>query len=179
MRTDDARSCSTVCLAKAHRCRGCKSHPATLAPAGSARGGSGGDEWSEALREKVPSGDQRAIRAAAQANTNEASKGSNVRADPPVEREAAVVRQASETRPGRSHRGKGGSTYGRTSVRNKGSPPDRSTLLTVLRDTFRSRAISLIDLPLTKCSRLIRSIVSTISISHRPPENPGRQPSSH
>jgi len=47
----------------------------TLAPAGSTRGGSGGDEWSEALREKVPSGDQRAIRAAAQANTDEASKG--------------------------------------------------------------------------------------------------------
>jgi hypothetical protein len=26
----------------------------TLAPAGSTRGGSGGDEWSEALREKAP-----------------------------------------------------------------------------------------------------------------------------
>ena len=89
------RSCSTVCLAKAHRCRGCKSHPATLAPAGSARGGSGGDEWSEALREKVTSGDQRAIRAAAQASTNEASKGSNVRADPPAER-GGRCRQASE-----------------------------------------------------------------------------------
>ena len=47
--------------------------------------------------------------------------------------------------------------------------PDRSTFRTVLRDTFRSRAISRIDLPLTKCSRLIRPIVSTISISHRPP----------
>src|SRR3954454_3590165 len=95
MRTAGARFYSIVCLAKAHRCRGCKPHPATLAPAGSARGGSGGDEWSEALREKVPSGDQRAIRAAAQANTNEASKGSNVRADPPVER-AGRRRQASE-----------------------------------------------------------------------------------
>src|SRR3954467_4514280 len=84
-----------VCLAKVHRCRGCKPHPATLAPAGSTRGGSGGDEWSEALREKVPSGDQRAIRAAAQANTDEASKGSNVRADPPVER-GGRRRQASE-----------------------------------------------------------------------------------
>src|SRR3954466_14744521 len=79
------RSCSTVCLAKAHRCRGCKPHPATLAPAGSARGGSGGDEWSEALREKVPSGDQWAMRAAATANIDEASKRSAVRADPPVE----------------------------------------------------------------------------------------------
>jgi hypothetical protein len=32
---------------------------------------------------------------------------------------------------------------------------------------FRSRAISVIDLPLTKCSRRIRPIVSTISIPHR------------
>ncbi len=31
---------------------GTKSHPATLAPAGSTRSGSGGDEWSEALWEK-------------------------------------------------------------------------------------------------------------------------------
>jgi hypothetical protein len=31
--------------------------------------------------------------------------------------------------------------------------PDRSTLRTVLRDTFRSRAISLIVLPLIKCSQ--------------------------
>ena len=31
---------------------GTKSHPATLAPAGSTRGGSGGDKWSEALWEK-------------------------------------------------------------------------------------------------------------------------------
>jgi hypothetical protein len=38
--------------------RGCKPDPATLAPAGSARSGSGGDEWSEALREKVPFGDE-------------------------------------------------------------------------------------------------------------------------
>src|SRR3954447_15390075 len=74
-RPRNSASGSIVCLAKVHRCRGCKSHPATLAPAGSTRGGSGGDEWSEALREKVPSGDQRVIRAAAQANTNKASKG--------------------------------------------------------------------------------------------------------
>src|SRR5437016_9201186 len=46
--------------------------------------------------------------------------------------------------------------------------PDRRTFRTVFRDTFRSRAISLIDLPLIKCSRLIRPIVSTISIPHRP-----------
>ena len=32
---------------------GTKTHPATLAPAGSTRGGSGGDKWSEALREKL------------------------------------------------------------------------------------------------------------------------------
>src|SRR3954468_12841429 len=76
---------SIVCLAKVHRCRGCKSHPATLAPAGSTRGGSGGDEWSEALREKVSFGDQRAMRAAATANIDEASKRLAVRADPPVE----------------------------------------------------------------------------------------------
>jgi len=41
--------------------------------------------------------------------------------------------------------------------------PDRRTLRTVLRDMFRSRAISLIDLPLTKCSRRIRPIVSSAS----------------
>jgi hypothetical protein len=34
----------------------------------------------------------------------------------------------------------------------------------VFRDTFRSRAISLIVLPLMKCSRRIRAIVSTTSI---------------
>ncbi|MDR6305651.1 hypothetical protein GGQ85_003375 [Nitrobacter vulgaris] len=39
-----------------------------------------------------------------------------------------------------------------------------STFRTVFRDTFRSRAISLIVLPLMKCSRRIRAIVSTISI---------------
>jgi hypothetical protein len=42
--------------------------------------------------------------------------------------------------------------------------PDRSTLRTVFRDTFRPRAISLIVLPLMKCSRRIRPIVSTVSI---------------
>src|SRR4051812_26546772 len=42
--------------------------------------------------------------------------------------------------------------------------PDRSTLRTVFRDTLRSRAISLIVLPLRKCSRRIRPIVSTVSI---------------
>src|SRR3981189_3352385 len=42
--------------------------------------------------------------------------------------------------------------------------PDLSTFRTVFRDTLRSRAISLIVLPLMKCSRLIRAIVSTISI---------------
>ena len=42
--------------------------------------------------------------------------------------------------------------------------PDRRTLRTVFRDTFRSRAISLIVLPLMKCSRRIRATVSTTSI---------------
>ena len=41
---------------------------------------------------------------------------------------------------------------------------DRASAVTVFRDTFRSRAISLIVLPLMKCSRRIRAIVSTISI---------------
>src|SRR5580704_3662220 len=45
--------------------------------------------------------------------------------------------------------------------------PERSTLRTVFRDTFRSRAISLIVLPLRKCSRRIRPIVSTVSILPR------------
>src|SRR5439155_25162455 len=42
--------------------------------------------------------------------------------------------------------------------------PDRNTLRTVFRDTLRSRAIRLIVLPLRKCSRRIRPIVSTVSI---------------
>ena len=51
---------------------------------------------------------------------------------------------------------------------SKDVAPDRSTLRTVFRDTFRSRAISLIVLPLMKCSRRIRPIVSTVSIPHHP-----------
>src|ERR1700761_240930 len=50
--------------------------------------------------------------------------------------------------------------------------PERSTLRTVFRDTFNARAISLIDLPLTKCSRLIRPIVSTTSIPRHPLASP-------
>ncbi len=46
----------------------------TLAPAGSTRGGSGGDEWSEALREKGPVGGQRTVRAATRVNIEQASK---------------------------------------------------------------------------------------------------------
>src|ERR1700752_1294702 len=53
--------------------------------------------------------------------------------------------------------------------------PDRSTLRTVLRDTFRSRAISLIVLPLRKCSRRTRPIVSTVSIPPPPASNPSEQ----
>ena len=84
--TPGARPRSAVCLAKVHWFRGCKSHPATLAPAGSTRGGSGGDEWSEAPRETAPLGGQWAMRAAARANTEQASKVSDVGADPPAER---------------------------------------------------------------------------------------------
>src|SRR6202040_2369315 len=40
----------------------------TLAPAGSTRGGSGGDEWSEALQETASSGGQRTVRAATRVN---------------------------------------------------------------------------------------------------------------
>src|SRR5438552_15963961 len=50
--------------------------------------------------------------------------------------------------------------------------PDRRTLRTVLRDTFSARTISLIDLPRTKCSRLIRPIVSTTSIPRHPLASP-------
>src|SRR6266446_4956952 len=46
--------------------------------------------------------------------------------------------------------------------------PDRTTLRTVFRDTRRSRAISLIALPLRKYSRRIRPIVSTVRIPHHP-----------
>src|SRR6201981_2891556 len=47
---------------------------------------------------------------------------------------------------------------------SKDVAPDRRTLRTVFRDTLRSRAISLIVLPLMKCSRRIRPIVSIVSI---------------
>src|SRR5215211_7536708 len=47
---------------------------------------------------------------------------------------------------------------------SKDVAPDRRTFRTVFRDTFSSRTISLIGLPLTRCSRLIRPIVSTTSI---------------
>jgi hypothetical protein len=42
------------------------------------------------------------------------------------------------------------------------------TFRTVLRDSLRLRAISLIDSPWTKCSRRVLPIVSTTSIPHRP-----------
>jgi len=57
-----------VVMCALSRCTGSmgnKSHPATLAPAGNTRSGSGGDKWSEAHREKRPSGVQWAMRAAA------------------------------------------------------------------------------------------------------------------
>jgi hypothetical protein len=41
--------------------------------------------------------------------------------------------------------------------------PDLSSFRTVFRETCRSRALSLLILPLMKCSRLIRAIVSTTS----------------
>ena len=53
--------------------------------------------------------------------------------------------------------------------------PDRRTLRTVFRDTRRSRAISLIVLPLRKCSRRIRPIVSTVSIPPPPASNQSEQ----
>jgi hypothetical protein len=52
---------------------------------------------------------------------------------------------------------------------------DRSTIRTVFQDTFRSRAISLIVLPLMKCSRRIRPIVSTVSIPPPPASNQSEQ----
>ena len=56
--------------------------------------------------------------------------------------------------------------------------PERSTLRTVLRDTFKSRTISLIDLPLTKNSRRIRAIVSTTSIPQPTRVRPQRRAAS-
>src|SRR5258708_2613261 len=53
--------------------------------------------------------------------------------------------------------------------------PDRSILRTVFRDTRRSRASCLIVLPLTKCSRRIRPIVSTVSIPPPPASNQSEQ----
>src|SRR5215813_619841 len=57
--------------------------------------------------------------------------------------------------------------------------PERRTLRTVFRDTFSSRTICLIDLPLTKCSRLIRPIVSTTSIPRHPLAPQAGQPALH
>eukprot|EP01037_Dinobryon_pediforme_P019033 gene19033-19380_t len=51
--------------------------------------------------------------------------------------------------------------------------PECCLLRTTLRDSRRSRAISLIALP-PACSRLIRTTVSTTNIPISPPENPGR-----
>ena len=50
--------------------------------------------------------------------------------------------------------------------------PNARTLRTVFRDTLSSRTISLIDLPLTKRSRLIRAIVSTTNIPPPPAPTP-------
>src|SRR5271155_5164502 len=57
--------------------------------------------------------------------------------------------------------------------------PDRRTLRTVFRDTFSSRTISLIDLPLTNRSRLIRAIVSTTNIPCHPLQPRAGQPAHH
>ena len=51
---------------------------------------------------------------------------------------------------------------------SKDVAPDRRTFRTVFRDSFSSRAISLTVLPFTKCSRLIRPIVSTTNIPRHP-----------
>jgi hypothetical protein len=51
---------------------------------------------------------------------------------------------------------------------SKDVAPARRTFRTVFRDSFSSRAISLIVLPFTKCSRLIRPIVSTTNIPRHP-----------
>jgi hypothetical protein len=75
-----------------------------------------------------------------------------------------------------------GPTFGRGCTwrpYSKAVAPERSTLRTVFRDTFSSRTISLIDLPLIKCSRLIRPIVSTTCIPHHPLASPGGQPAHH
>src|SRR4029077_12955568 len=45
-------------------------------------------------------------------------------------------------------------------------------LRTVFRDTFSARTTSLIDRPLTRCSRLIRPIVSTTNIPRHPLASP-------
>jgi hypothetical protein len=60
------------------RCTALPGNPGrqTLAPAGSTRGGPGGDEWPEALREKSPLGGQRTVRAATRVNIEQASKKS-------------------------------------------------------------------------------------------------------
>jgi hypothetical protein len=52
-------------------------------------------------------------------------------------------------------------------------------LRTVFRDTFSARTISLIDLPLTRCSRLIRPTVSTTNIPRHPLASPAGQPAHH
>ena len=60
-------------------------------------------------------------------------------------------------------------------VRTRRMSTDRSSPRTVYWDTFRSRTISLIVLPLIKCSCRIRPTVSTVSIPPPPASNQSKQ----
>src|SRR5580693_1094366 len=89
-------------------------------------------------------------------------------------RPALVVFPASSSSRSAVHRPSFGSGWTSRSY-SKDVSPDRSTLRTVFRDTLRSREICLIVLPLTKCSRRIRPIVSTVSIPPPPASNQSEQ----
>jgi hypothetical protein len=80
-------------------------------------------------------------------------------------RDAFAAFPASNPSSSAAHRPNFGRDCTKRSYSNEVSP-DLNTFRIVFRDSFRSRAISLIVLPLMKCSRRIRAIVSTISIPH-------------
>ena len=57
-----------------------------LVPTGITWGGSGGDEWSEALQEKAPLGSQQAVRAATRSEHRAGPENVTAEADPPQQR---------------------------------------------------------------------------------------------
>jgi len=104
---------------------GCKSHPAnSIAPAGSYRSGGGGNEAVGAFETHAPLGGAASRQAVTRVNAEQASKGSDVGADPLTgwgrpsslaNRETGGIGRPMSDPTQRSHRGNGNgmSTHGR------------------------------------------------------------------